>query len=171
MSDSPSGVHVYGTLSPSSSFMRVGASKASFRLSGDHATGPKLSPVCPMTFRRAPVGRAVASRSSHSGLSRRTWPTNPEGVGTHLSHRDERSHTGHVTGESHLSELGHSLYRQTGLCAASSCRVAREDQRTRGAPAGGSVLPTTGCIASGAPGSAQRSARREQETEGLETAL
>ena len=36
-------------------------------------------------------------------------PTNPEGVGTHLSHRDERSHTGHVTGESHLSELGHSL--------------------------------------------------------------
>jgi transposase len=46
--------------------------------------------------------------------------TNPEGVGTHLSHRDERSHTGQVTGESHLSQLGHSLYRQAGLCAASS---------------------------------------------------
>jgi len=41
-----------------------------------------------------------------------------------------------VTGESHLSQLGHSLYRQAGLCALSSCRVARQDQRTRGAPAG-----------------------------------
>ena len=44
--------------------------------------------------------------------------------------------TGHVTGESHLSELGHSLYRQAGLCPSASGRVARQDQRTGGAPAG-----------------------------------
>jgi hypothetical protein len=52
--------------------------------------------------RRPPIGRAAAPQSSHPGLSRRTRPTNPEGVGTQLSDRDQRSGTGDVAGESHL---------------------------------------------------------------------
>ena len=39
--------------------------------------------------------------------------------------------TGHDASEGHLSQLGHSLYRQAGLCTAPSCRVAREDQLNR----------------------------------------
>ncbi len=46
-----------------------------------------------------------------------------------------------------------------------------EDQRSRSASAGGVLLPTTGCAAGVAPGSAARSAGGEQETQGLETAL
>src|SRR6267378_3203494 len=38
--------------------------------------------------------------------------------------------------EGNLSQLGHSLYRQAGVCTAPSCRVAREDRRTGSAPAG-----------------------------------
>jgi Transposase len=53
-----------------------------------------------------------------------------------------------------LSQLGHSLHRQAGLCAAPSCRVAREDRRGGSAPAGRVLLPTTGCAADGASGSA-----------------
>jgi len=48
-----------------------------------------------------------------------------------------------------------------GLCAAASCRVAREDQRTGSAPPGGVLLPTAGCIKSIAPRGAAGSARRE----------
>ena len=55
--------------------------------------------------------------------------------------------------KSHLSQLGHSLQRQAGLWLAASGRVAREDPGTRGAPAGGVVLPTAGCAESLAPGS------------------
>jgi transposase len=43
-----------------------------------------------------------------------------------LSHHHQRSRTGHVAGEGRLSQLGHSLYRQAGLCTAPSCRVAGE---------------------------------------------
>src|SRR6202163_1472913 len=68
--------------------------------------------------------------------------------------------TGHVAGEGDLSQLGHSLYGYAGLCAAASCRVAREDQRTGSAPAGGVLLPTTGCTESIAPRGAAGSARR-----------
>ena len=39
----------------------------------------------------------------------------------------QRSRTGHVAGKGHLSQLGHSMYRQAGLCAAPSGRVAGED--------------------------------------------
>ena len=52
-----------------------------------------------------------------------------------------------TSGESHLSQLGHSLYRQAGLCTAPSCRVARENQRTRSAPASGVLLSATRCAA------------------------
>ena len=52
-----------------------------------------------------------------------------------------------------------------------SGRVACQDQRARRAPAGRILLPTTGCAESIAPASAAGSARREQETTGLETAL
>ena len=58
-----------------------------------------------------------------------------EGVGAQLSDHHQRPRTGDDTGESHLSKLGHPLYRQAGVCAAPSCRVARKDQRTRSAPA------------------------------------
>ena len=77
------------------------------------------------------VGRAAAPESSQPGLSRRTRPTNPEGTGAQLSDHHQRSRTGHDAGEGDLSQLGHSLYRQAGLCTAPSCRVAREDQRSR----------------------------------------
>jgi len=115
--------------------------------------------------------RRLAPRSSHAGVSRRAYPTNAEGVGAQLSDHHQGSGTSEVTGESHLSKLGDSLYWQTGLCALSSRRVARKDQRTRSAPAGGILLPTTRCAASVAPGSAARSARGEQKTQSLETAL
>ena len=77
----------------------------------------------------------------------------------------------HDAGEGHLSQLGHSLYRQAGLCPAPSCRVAREDRRTRSAPAGRVLLPTTRCAADGASGSAARAVGGGQETPGLETTL
>jgi site-specific DNA recombinase len=77
----------------------------------------------------------------------------------------------HDAGEGDLSQLGHSLYRQAGLCTAPSCRVAREDRRTGGAPAGGVLLPTARCAADGAPGSAAGAVGRGQETPGLETTL
>lgn len=50
-------------------------------------------------------------------------------------------------------------------------RVAREDPGTRGAPSGGVVLPTAGCAENLAPGSTERSARREQKAQDLETAV
>jgi len=49
--------------------------------------------------------------------------------------------------EGPLSQLGHPLYRQASLCPASSCRVAREDQRTGSAPASGVLLPAARCAA------------------------
>ena len=52
-----------------------------------------------------------------------------------------------TAGEGDLSQLGHSLYRQAGLCTAPSCRVAREDHGTGSAPAGGILLPTARCAA------------------------
>jgi len=72
---------------------------------------------------------------------------------------------------SHLSKSGHPLYRQAGVCPLPSCGVAREDPRTWGTPASRILLPTTGRAAAVAPRSTAGSARREQETEGLETAL
>ena len=54
-----------------------------------------------------------------------------EGTGAQLSHHHQRCRTGHVAGEGDLSQLGHSLHRQAGLCSAPSCRVAREDRRSR----------------------------------------
>src|SRR5215472_1290636 len=59
--------------------------------------------------RRAAIGRAAAPQSSQPRLSRRTWPTNTEGVGAQLSNGHERSRTGDDTGESDLSQLGHPL--------------------------------------------------------------
>ena len=50
-----------------------------------------------------------------------TWPTDAEGDGAQLSDYHQRPGTGEVTSESHLSQLGHSLYRHAGLCAVSSC--------------------------------------------------
>ena len=41
-----------------------------------------------------------------------------------------------------------------GPCFTPSCRVARENQRTRSAPASRILLPTTGCLEVVAPGSA-----------------
>src|SRR5215470_5763374 len=67
--------------------------------------------------RRPPLGRTAAPRPSHSGLSRRTWPTNSEGAGAFLSDRHQRPGPSKVPGESHLSQLGHSLYRQASVCA------------------------------------------------------
>src|SRR5215470_20206262 len=49
--------------------------------------------------RRSPLGRTAASRSSHNGISRRTWPTNPEGVGALLSDHHQRPGTSEVPGE------------------------------------------------------------------------
>jgi len=70
-----------------------------------------------------------------------------------------------------LSKLGHSLYRQAGVCITPSCRVAREDQRTRSAPTSGVLLPAARCAAIVAPGSAAGSAGGEQEAQGMETTL
>jgi hypothetical protein len=41
-----------------------------------------------------------------------------------LSDHHQRSWTGHVASEGHLSQLGYSLYRQAGLCTAPSWRRA-----------------------------------------------
>jgi len=67
-------------------------------------------------------------------------------------------------GEGHLSQLGHSLYRQAGLCAAPSCRVAREDQRTGSAPAGRVLLPTLDALRT-----VRQEVRRELLAEGKNT--
>jgi len=67
--------------------------------------------------------------------------------------------------------LGHSLYRQAGVCTAPSCRVAREDRRTGSAPRAEFLLPTTRCAADGASRSAAGAVGGGQETPGLETAL
>src|SRR5882762_4025387 len=82
-----------------------------------------------------------------------------------------RSQPGDDSGEGPLSQLGHPLYRQASLCPASSCRVAREDQRTGSAPASGVLLPAARCAAKPAPGSAAGSAGGEQDTPSQETAL
>ena len=76
-----------------------------------------------------------------------------------------------TSSEGDVPQLGHPLYRQAGLCTAPSCRVAREDQRTRSAPPSGVLLPATRCAAMRAPASAARSAGGEQEAPSLETAL
>src|SRR5215467_6779354 len=94
-----------------------------------------------------------------------------EGTGAELSDHDERPDSRHEPDQSHLSQLGHSLQRQAGLWIAASGRVAWEDPGTRGAPPGGVVLPTAGCAENLAPGSTERSARREQEAQDLETAV
>jgi hypothetical protein len=88
-----------------------------------------------------------------------------------LSDHHRRSQSSDDPGEGHLSHLGHSLYRQAGLCIAPSCHVARKNQRTRGTLAGGVLLPTAGCAEVVASGSAERSTRGEQEAQGLERAL
>jgi len=90
-----------------------------------------------------------------------TRATKPEGTSAQLSHHYQRSRTGHVAGEGDLSQLGHSLYRQAGLCEAASCGVAGENHRARSAPAGRVLLPTIGCTESIASASAAGSARRE----------
>src|SRR4029077_9796702 len=117
---------------------------------------------------RSPVSRAVAPRSSEPCVSRRTRSTNPEGVGAQLSHHHERSRTGHVTGEGDLSQLGHCLYREAGLCAATSCGVAGENHRAGGTPPGRVLLPTARCAEVIASGSSARAAGGKQETQGVE---
>ena len=67
--------------------------------------------------------------------------------------------------------MGLFLAAVTGLYLAPSRRVACQDHRTRSAPAGVVLLPTVGCAEIVAPGSRERSARGEQEAQGLETAL
>src|SRR5579864_6373594 len=104
-------------------------------------------------------------------LSRGTRSTKPKGTGAQLSDHHQGSRTGHVAGEGDLSQLGHSLYRQAGLCAAASCRVAGEDHGTGSTPAGRVLLPTTRCAANGTSGSAAGAVGGGQETPGLETAL
>ena len=64
-------------------------------------------------------------------------------------------------GEGDLSQLGHPMHRQAGVCTTPSRRMAREDQRTGGAPAGRILLPATGCAESIAPASSARCAGRE----------
>jgi len=77
------------------------------------------------------------------GLSRRPRPANLEGIGAQLSDHHPGSQPGYDPGEGHLSQLGHPMYRQAGLRTEPSCRVARENQRTRSAPASGILLSAT----------------------------
>ena len=68
-----------------------------------------------------------------------------EGAGAQLSDHQQGSGSGDDAGEGAVPQLGHPLHRQAGLCAAPSCGVAGEDQRTRRAPPRGVLLPTTRC--------------------------
>src|SRR6266853_205660 len=106
-----------------------------------------------------------------ASLSRRTRPAKPEGTGAQLSHHHQRRRTGDVTREGDLSQLGHSLYRQAGLCTAASCGVAGENHRARGTPPGGVLLPTARRAEVLAAGSSARTAGGKQETPSVETAL
>ena len=67
-------------------------------------------------------------------------------------------------------QSGDCLQRHAGLYHAPSSRVARENPRTWGAPAGRDLLPRVGWVEVVASGSAERSSRGEQEAPGLETA-
>ena len=78
---------------------------------------------------------------------------------------------GRITGEGDLSQLGHSLYWQAGLCTAASCGVAGENHRARGTPPGGVLLPTARRAEVLAAGSSARTAGGKQETPSVETAL
>src|SRR5258708_29410369 len=117
------------------------------------------------------AGRTAAPQPTAIGLSRRPRSTNLEGAGAQLSDHHQRPQSGDDPGEGHLSQLGHSVYRQAGLCIAPSCRVAREDQRTRSAPASGILLSATRRAAMPAAASAAGPAGGEQEAPNLETAF
>src|SRR5258708_14210862 len=117
------------------------------------------------------AGRTAAPQPTAIGLSRRPRSTNLEGAGAQLSDHHQRPQSGDDPGEGHLSQLGHSVYRQAGLCIAPSCRVAREDQRTRSAPASGILLSATRRAAMPAAASAAGPAGGEQEAPSLGTTL
>src|SRR5205814_3763523 len=62
-----------------------------------------------------------------------------------------------------VSGLGHSLCRDASLRTALSFGMARQDSRSRRAPAGRTLLPTTRRPAAGAPTSPERTVGRGQE--------
>jgi hypothetical protein len=71
-----------------------------------------------------------------------------------------------------LKQLARSYLTVTkdlGLCDTPSRRVVSEDHGTGSVPAGQVLLPTTGCAAIAAPGSAAGSARGKQEAQDLES--
>ncbi|MGB2886089.1 MAG: recombinase family protein [Candidatus Acidiferrales bacterium] len=74
----------------------------------------------------------------------------------------------HESPEGDLPKLGYSLYREAGLCTALSCRMAGENHRSRRAPPGGVLLPTTRRPAASAPTSAARAVGRGQEAQRVE---
>ncbi len=115
---------------------------------------------------RAEAGRAVTKWNAARGLPRRKRTAGAPGVSTQLRGGQQRRAAGDEPAQSTLSRLGRSLQRRTGLWPAPSRRVAKEDQRGRGAPPRRAVLSAAGCIAGLATHGARRTVSRESETSG-----
>src|SRR5713226_4245759 len=100
---------------------------------------------------------------NQAGLSRRAWPAHVEGIVPQLFDDHQGSRAGDESTQGIVSGLGHSLCRDASLRTALSFGMARQDPRSRRAPAGRTLLPTTRRLAAGAPTSPERAVGRGEE--------
>src|SRR5712692_546084 len=100
---------------------------------------------------------------NQAGLSRRAWPAHVEGIVPQLFDDHQGSRAGDESAQGLVSGLGHSLCRDASLRTALSFGMARQDPRSRRAPAGRTLLPTTRRPAAGAPTSPERTVGRGEE--------
>jgi len=76
------------------------------------------------SHRRTQAGRALTHQPTQAGLPRRTRNSHAERTGARLSHRQQRCHSHDEPDQIAVSQLGHSLSWNYGLCSPSSARVA-----------------------------------------------
>src|SRR6266446_6503906 len=100
---------------------------------------------------------------SQFGVSRRTWPAHVEGIVPQLFDDQQGSRARDESTEGIVSGLGHSLCRDASLRTALPFGMVEQDQGSRRAPAGRTLLPTTRRPAAGAPTSSARAVGRSQE--------
>jgi|SRR5205823_11995089 len=74
------------------------------------------------------AGRVVAHQPSQAGLPRRTRGAHLERVGAQLSDHYQRCHAGDESGQSPVSQLGHSMRWHNRLRSTSSRRVVGQDR-------------------------------------------
>src|SRR5215467_5177793 len=112
--------------------------------------------------------RTVVHEQRQVGVSRRARLAHDEGVGPQLFNHHQGSHTGHESTQGVVSQLGHSVCGQRGVCTTLPCGVARQDQRSGRAATRRTLLSATGCFAALAPGSAAGSVDRKPEAQNME---